>query len=431
MRLQLTRNSKFTAVILIGFILAFFSACTLRETSIGPTAQTQPPNMASINTPVSTPPTRVVPTPAPPTPPEIILSESVLTPSTSPPAGLLYRNNKGYWLVDSDGQSELIFDLPVATISPDGTMALYWEPDGDDIWLADLKTGKRRNLTDTPERIESNFRWWPNRSDVILFSSRPKKEGADTTNGFLTTVNIDGTGYRVLDNQTTVGGIHGWFTANPNGRSIAYGSDFTGMLYQLDSGPEPFKTAYYQISGSNLEYRIGSPVWSPDGKRLAWLIGKKGQIGLGVFDLETKTAWADHFYEQGDMGGWPPEPVWSPDGRWIAFSAWASTKEEGGPWVVDANGSGQVLFRLPELISGIAWSPDGRFLAISRSEAEALIVQTEDWAAVNMDLPGGNIINWISTDTILQDDQKLEPVEIIADIQPGIFSAVNISFLNP
>lgn len=59
----------------------------------------------------------------------------------------------------------------------------------------------------------------------------------------------------------------------------------------------------------------GAPVWSPDGKMLAFSLRKdSGGLQIGIYHLETKTLEVlKHSYP------WNDEPAWSPDGRYIAY----------------------------------------------------------------------------------------------------------------
>jgi Tol biopolymer transport system component len=99
---------------------------------------------------------------------------------------------------------------------------------------------------------------------------------------------------------------------------------------------------------------LQAPVWSPDGRRIAFLSRREGSKQVYVVNADgsgQRLLTRDARY--------PATPVWSPDGRQIAF--------EGGPagpssvYVVNADGSGQRM--LARRGGAPAWSPDGRTIA--------------------------------------------------------------------
>ncbi len=332
-------------------------------------------------------PATVMPTPSPgntpaptATPQSTVSSTLHPTPNQmaiTPPPNLVYCTADGLWQTDGDGQSVHLFDRPDALLSPDGTRVLYLEE--DDLWLADLTTGERRNLTTTPERIECCPRWWPARPDVVIFGSWPRAAERGPNTGYLTTIQVNGNGYRVLEEESV---SYAWPAPAPDGQTIAYDRESTAWLYRWGAEPEPFAPVVYGLSWQ----RIASPAWSPDGKRLAWVVGghfdDQWQIGVGVFDLGAQTARLLHPYEPIGMGGWPPAPVWSPDGQWLAFHAIAGDPAEHGLWIARVDGEKEHFLRPGE---APIWSPDGRWLA-----------EVGTWHPQQINLPpGAQAVGWV------------------------------------
>jgi Tol biopolymer transport system component len=355
----------------------------------------------------------VTPTPYPtPTPSATPTSFPRQVPTPTPVAplpGLIYRTGDGLWK-NVGPQVVQVFDRADALLSPAGTQVLYAERGGGDLdlWLVDLVTGARRNLTDTPDRVEAHFRWWPARPGVVLFSSRPQEiMPAPGVTGFLATVDVTSGGYRVLDDQNHTGGPP---APSPDGQTVAYGSGSAGWLYDWETGPEAFDPVDSGLAGY-ADVRIGSPAWSPDGGKLAWVVGGRStadgsnQMGVAVFDLEARTARVLHAYEPVGGDGWPAAPVWSPDGRWLAFVAWARNSEEAGVWVVRADGQQDEEGREEEGAHHLGgaypvWSPDGRWLVFGRTlgdgEVRSWLAWEGTWTLHRIDLPAdAYVVDWV------------------------------------
>jgi uncharacterized repeat protein (TIGR01451 family) len=321
------------------------------------------------------------------------------------PPGLVYRIATGFWKTTTEGPPVRLSERTDAVISPDADQVVYWEAndvEAIDVWLVDLSSGEQRNLTQTPDRSESKLRWWPARPDLILFlSQRHEGEGKPPLGeGFLTVVGTDGSGYRVLDDQTLVGGVYGMPASSPDGGTIAYGGGNTAWLYRWETGSEVFDPARYALTDAQGDLRIANPAWSPDGKRLAWVVHSASQFGIGVFNLDTQTAWLGHFYQPVGMDGFPPEAVWSPDGRWLAMVAMALDPQEGGLWVVRTDGPPEEHYLGPG--SNPVWSPDGRWLAFTGApqggQWQPWLAEAETWNLRPLALPADTYLaDWISS----------------------------------
>jgi len=104
------------------------------------------------------------------------------------------------------------------------------------------------------------------------------------------------------------------------------------------------------------EGRVESPVWSPDGKTMAYIYQVDeqnfGQVMLYNLDEERSEALVEAPERAGALG-------WSPDGRHLLLDSGAGAVRQLA--VVEV-ASGAVLFETSAL--GYAWSPDGLHLAL-------------------------------------------------------------------
>jgi Tol biopolymer transport system component len=196
----------------------------------------------------------------------------------------------------------------------------------------------------------------------------------------------------------------GQFAPSPDGQTVAYGGGSTGWLYRWETGPEVFDATDYGLAGSK-GIRIGSPAWSTDGKRLAWVVGGglspdgDWRIATGVFDLEAGTSYLLHSYQPAGRGGWPPAAAWSPGGRWLALVTWDQNARAPGLWVVRSEG-GEEEHELGRG-DGPVWSPDGQWLAfngaLQNGESRILLAQAGTWELRPLNLPlSARLVGWAS-----------------------------------
>jgi len=132
----------------------------------------------------------------------------------------------------------------------------------------------------------------------------------------------------------------------------------------------------------------GSPVWSPDGRRIAYIVSRGSRNSLYVMNADgskqRRLARNEVDY---------PRAQWSPDGRRIAFLR--GVRLDGGNWKADlyvVNPNGSELRNLgghPGAWSLYAWSPDGRLIAFTRERGE-LAVMNADGSGMRVLARGGS-----------------------------------------
>lgn len=224
--------------------------------------------------------------------------------------------------------------------SPDGSrIVFYSEREGNaEIYVMDADGGNQKRLTSTPS--DEGYPMWSPDGGTITFDS--DRDG----NFEIYAMNTDGSGVRRLTNHPARDVSASW---SPNGKQIAFMSD-------RDGG---FDVYVMNVDGSNTTRRTTTgtawfPVWSPDGSRLAFHVGRDIHVvareGSALTRLTTDPA--NGMY-----------PTWSPDGSKIGFMSWRNGRTE--LFVMNADGSDQRL--LSSMESGDAidprWSPDGRKIA--------------------------------------------------------------------
>jgi Tol biopolymer transport system component len=105
------------------------------------------------------------------------------------------------------------------------------------------------------------------------------------------------------------------------------------------------------IEGAPARPEVQSPVWSPDGRRIAFV--SQGRDGRALYVMNADGSGLRIVARIEPRA----TPAWSPDGRRIVFQGWG----DGAVYVVNADGSGQRT--LARRGSTPAWSPDGRRIA--------------------------------------------------------------------
>jgi len=106
--------------------------------------------------------------------------------------------------------------------------------------------------------------------------------------------------------------------------------------------------------------RAMNPVWSPDGRWVAYLSDRSGEYEIYVRDAEAKAA-ERRVTTDGDIWRFPP--VWSPDSRKLAFGdrkQHLRYAEVASSKVVDVDHSSRAD------ITTYTWSPDSRFIAYTK-----------------------------------------------------------------
>jgi len=300
------------------------------------------------------------------------------------------KRDTDLWMVGWDGGEEIRL-----TSSPEGESRPRWSPDnrylaflasrgdedqkkkGSQVWLLDRRGGEALRLTDIKGGI-SDFTWSPDGKRLVLVVNDPnpddepeQKEGwkRKTKPPIL----IDRYHFKA-DREGYLGGLreHLWVFELETRKGEA-----------ITSGP----------------YNERSPVWSPDGKRIAFVSNRAPDPDrsgdTNIYVVEAR-AGAEVLPVTTFAGPDEGRPAWSPDGQWIAylqgdeprFHAYNLNKLAVSP---AAGGPARVLMpNLDRAVENPLWSADGRSLFFIVEDDRASYVGRVPASGGNVDkLTGG------------------------------------------
>lgn len=143
----------------------------------------------------------------------------------------------------------------------------------------------------------------------------------------------------------------------PHGERIAYLSDRSGSRQVWTTNPDGAGAVQVTFSEGN----VSEYAWSPDGTAIACAVGSapEQELSIRVTGIEGNDT------KQLTSGNRDQSPVWSPDGARIAFTSMSRNRTT--VWMMKSDGSDLTpltpgdsrLFMMPQ------WSPDGKQIALS------------------------------------------------------------------
>ncbi|HET8546388.1 MAG TPA: hypothetical protein VFL57_00210 [Bryobacteraceae bacterium] len=199
-------------------------------------------------------------------------------------------------------------DVRWPSISADGKVIAFEHDFG--IWKLDIASRRtapiRLNIAAETQDSMSEARTFASRADDFDLAPNARRIAFAIHGEIFTAPVEEGDVRQITENPARDQNV----SYSPDGKQIAFISDRSGReeLYvaSADSGAEPRKLT--DLDALKFSYR-----WSPDSKHIAFTTSESK---LYTMSLETKQLAELATSKFGSIGG----PVWSPDGKWIAFS---------------------------------------------------------------------------------------------------------------
>jgi Tol biopolymer transport system component len=240
--------------------------------------------------------------------------------------------------------------------SADGRWIAYQRGDSIrfDVFAVPTSGGEPRQLTHDNAMI-GGFAWLPDSSGIIYSSSRGGTMPYLPTLGLWTAAVNDGSVRRVTSGEISYVSVD----VGKNGVVLASRMRLASDIWKFRADGPPAENVARAVRVTNQTGQVLTPTAGPGDKELAFLSDSGGHANLVVVNTETGTLRS--ITDERDPNVAVGVPVWSPDGRTIAFVS--SRGNQGltfGVWLIDSDGSNMRNIANPGL--GPAWSQDSRWV---------------------------------------------------------------------
>jgi len=160
---------------------------------------------------------------------------------------------------------------------------------------------------------------------------------------------------------------------SPDGRRVAFlSSSPSGLglyIVSWDSADSTHAMRKIYIPGETTRWEQGALGWSSDGKTLVLADHLGAQPSSSIYAIDTETLRARPLTTP--PSGWEGDltPVFSPDGKEIAFVRASESAVMDIYWIPSEGGEPHQVTHDAKMINGIAWSSDNRSILFSSNRA--------------------------------------------------------------
>src|SRR5215475_2046618 len=234
------------------------------------------------------------------------------------------KSESRIWMVATSGGDALA--LTAAEVSSSHPR---WSPDGKwlaflsarnegktQVWLLNRAGGEAQKLTDTPQDVD-DFVWSPDSSRLALLLRDPKDEELEAAKTKDKTAGSSDT-EKSKKSKTP----KPWVIDR-----LQFKVDEVGFLDRRRKHIYIFNLAGKWLNQvTSGDYDDDEPVWSPDGKFIAFSSNRSKPDPDATYNKDIWTVAADntdkgaHLTQVTTNPGEDTSPAWSPDGKWIAYS---------------------------------------------------------------------------------------------------------------